>query len=221
MLAIFPGIQSLVREADYERLAIVIRSRYLGDLGAMPMVSMENLLESVGFKIHQMTHSGLGSILVKDAKGIFRATAVVNPGLDAMGKRFILAVLLGHYLFTMEPTIARGEFDGKGYTIDTLKELINSETIAGGASGQPSLLFAAALLMPQAMFLRASARFKNNQQVAEFFGVPEDLVALRKTCLVPSGQPSVDIKDTPTELSPPGLKRLRQIAKVMDDSVEI
>ena len=178
MIAIFPEIASRAAAGDAEGLGILIRKYFGGAEPTAPRIDMRNLISSVGIKIEAMTLPALAALLAKDDRGSFEIVALLKQGLDPLAERFMLAHMLGHFLFDIQPQIARGEWTVSGFQEFTcpLKRYsvgFNAAelSVADLKVEERADNFAAALLLPRGMVRRAMDRLGDPEQVAAFFGV--------------------------------------------------
>lgn len=233
MIAIFPEIVTCVASGDLERLSILVRRYFAKSEAQRPCMDMRNAIQNLGVDVQTLGYPEYGSLLARDDKGQFTVTMVLSDrALKATDERFLLAHMLGHYLLHIQPKIAQGEFSVSGFR----------ETIAPWeryASGAPrpnkksadmreveADEFAAALLMPRSMVVKAQAKLETADKLAAFFGVSEAVMGMRLEQLnpeIPAAQSTKKVETAaeeettkPAGLGARGMDRIRQIAKLMD-----
>lgn len=178
MIAIFPEIAAKAASNDFENLAVLVRKYFGGSDTYAPCPDMAALVDNVGIKIQRVPFECEGALLARDERGTFEIIAIVREGTEAEAERFLLAHLLGHFLFDVQPLIARGD-----WTVSGLREVVCPERrySNGFSTADVSAAelkkeeraddFAAAILMPRGMIVRAMEKIGNAERVAGFFGV--------------------------------------------------
>ncbi len=239
MIAIFPEIVSCVASGDLERLSVLVRRYFVKADAQKPCVDMRTAISNLGVAIQSLRYPEYGSLLARDDKGQFTVTMVLSEtALAPQHERFLLAHMLGHYMLHIQPKIAQGEFSISGFkeavapweryaTLESTSKLRAAELREVEADQ-----FAAALLMPRAMVLKAQAKLQAIDKLAEFFGVDEAVMAARLEQLnAPVKAAKADpaaattskkkrsgkiAADDAPKATGRGMDRIRQIAKLMD-----
>jgi Zn-dependent peptidase ImmA (M78 family) len=151
-----------------------------------PKIDVLGLVRHFGIPVGMAPIKYFGAIAVRDDQGDIRASILIGEALKQKQLNFTLAHLLGHFLLQIQPRLANSDWKSSGY-----KELIDpSRRYANGAGLDhvaPSDFaaedladrFAAALLLPRAMLLRAHEKLGDLRMVAEFFGVEVAVVERR------------------------------------------
>ena len=178
MIAIFPEIVATSSAGDVERLAILVRRYFGGAQTYAPKLDLAALVESAGLSLRFLGLSSEGALLAKDERGAFSIVMVVNQRLDSRATQFMIAHLLGHYLLDIQPIIARGDWQVSGYqeeicALTRYCKHSNGATTTRQDEGREvrADAFAAALLLPRAMVIRAMEKLQDPAKVATFFGV--------------------------------------------------
>jgi hypothetical protein len=178
MIAIFPEIASRAAAGDVDGLGILIRRYFGGAEPSAPRIDVRSVISSVGIKVESMALPSLAALLAKDDKGSFEIVALLKQGLDPVSERFMLAHMLGHFLFDIQPQIARGEWTLSGFQefscpLKRYSVGFNAAelSVADLKVEERADNFAAALLLPRGMVRRAMERLGDPEQVAAFFGV--------------------------------------------------
>lgn len=184
MIAIFPEIATCAARGQTEELVILARRYYAGKHKFSPKLSIERILQAAGIEVGKAIMSDLGAILAKDEQGRFHITMVMASGLDEPFERnFLLAHMFGHYLFHIQPQIARGEWTVSGFR-EEKSPLIRYIHSTANASAEHQVEveadnFAASLLLPKAMLARAFEKLGTPDRLARFFQVNERCVIRR------------------------------------------
>lgn len=229
MIAIFPEIVTCVGIGDLERLSILVRRYFAKHEAQKPNVDIRALINTMGIEIQSLRYPELASLLARDEKGHFEITMVISDrALAPEHERFLLAHMLGHYLLHVQPKIANGEFAVSGFReTDAPWERYASLSISASKSQTDQReydadKFAAALLMPKAMVLKAQTKLVEVDRMAAFFGVSKVCMEARLE-QVNTLPPRVTITkakktEAPAESTarPRGMDRIRQLAKLLD-----
>jgi hypothetical protein len=207
MIAIFPEIVQCAAKGDIERLALLCRKYFAEKEKFAPQMNLQPLLENCGIEVQELPLDCQGALLAKDEKGAFRIVAVIDPGIKAIQKRFLLAHQLGHYLLDIQPFIAKGDFHISGF-----REIVSPLDRYSIGSDMPELPavdldkehladdFAAALLLPMAMTKRALEKIADELRVAEFFGVTRECLKRRLDQLGLSSEAPINFLDAETRI---------------------
>ena len=178
MIAIFPEIVATSSAGDVERLAILVRRYFGGAQTFAPKPDLAALVETAGLSLRFLGLGSEGALLAKDERGAFSIVMVVNQRLDTQATQFMIAHLLGHYLLDIQPIIARGEWQVSGYQEEICALTRYCKQSNGNAAARKDEgremradAFAAALLLPRAMVIRAMEKLQDPVKVATFFGV--------------------------------------------------
>lgn len=227
MIAIFPEIAAAAAGGDPEKLAILVR-QYFGDQEVFaPRPDVVMILRNVGLAVENLPIDGHGALLAKDEQGRFTIVAVVGGIAYAAGDasvRFLLAHMLGHYLLDVQPLIARGDWQVSGYRetacparrYGAFAELADSPTSLAQARELKADQFAAALLMPVGMLRRAMQKLRDDERVAQFFGVTRACVARRASDVGLSTGAPVNFLHAEAKLSG-GQARMASDSKTFND----
>jgi hypothetical protein len=201
MIAIFPEIAAAAAAGDVERLAVLVRKYFAGPAVHAPQLDVASLLLGAGVEVQRLPLGGgtLAALLAKDERGAFNIVAVLGTGkISEPSQRFLLAHMLGHFLFDIQPLIARGDLQVSGYRESAcpLKRYGQGglEAEVGGQEmrrkEERADDFAAAVLLPKGMTRKAFASFKSDvERTARFFGVTRACLVRRLT--------QIDVLDAP------------------------
>ncbi len=200
MIAIFPEIRAAAARGDLEGLSILVRKYFADTEKYKPIVNIEQLVEKMGIPIEQIPMDSKGSIFAKDEKGRFRVAIGICDGLSVSEERFLIAHLLGHFLFDLQPLIAEGDLTSLGFKeiISPEKRYMNSGYGHNDSMAQSEKLsddFAAALLLPKAMVERAYEKLGTYKKTAEFFMVNELVLRRRLEEMNISEQEPINFMD--------------------------
>jgi len=197
MIAIFPEIAGRAAAGDSESLAILVRRYFGGAETESPKPDIRQLLSNVGIRIETMPMEGCGALLAKDDRGSFEIVAIVQAGCEKISERFMLAHMLGHFLFDIQPRIARSDWTVSGFQEAgcPLRRYSNgfmaTELSAADLRVEERADdFAAALLLPRGMVKRAIERLTDHDSVAAFFGVTTACLVRRLAQLQQSDAPA-------------------------------
>ena len=177
MIAIFPELVTCAAAADHERLAVLVRLYFGGEATFAPVLETEQLLIGAGIEVQRLPLDYEGALLAKDERGAFRIVAVVRHDLPKTEERFLFAHLLGHYLFDIQPMVARGELHVRGFreSLSPLQRYCSTNNqVAGDREADLDAradLFASCLILPNALVKRAYAKMGAVAPTAQFFGV--------------------------------------------------
>ncbi|NRA44773.1 MAG: ImmA/IrrE family metallo-endopeptidase [Oligoflexales bacterium] len=192
MLAIFPQLKSCVEKGQREHLAVLVRQYFGGDLAKKPQIDMEGLVEDFGIAVCRGPLSQyVGATLVEDQNGKFKVSLILSDGFNKSERQFMLAHMLGHFLFDIQSQLAMGDLSTRGLS-ESISPLVRYEQayypdIKKNRDIQREERaddFAACLLMPKGMFLKAYETLKDEALVANMFGVSEECVKQRYLRLV-------------------------------------
>lgn len=187
MIAIFPKITECAKKNDLEKLVCLVRQYFGGKHIYSVKLDVEQIFGSVGIRIDYLPIDYQSALLAKDEQGKFEIAAVINENMrSSPDKKFLLAHLLGHYILHIEPLIAKGELQLRGFKEEVSPICRYGQ---GGVSGHALSAedvmeneaddFAAALLMPKSFLKRALAKIEDQIKMAQFFGVPLPVLTRR------------------------------------------
>ena len=238
MIAVFPEIIRCIEENHIERLAILVRTYFGGPESRSPVIDLSHLIIHSGLQFIEKETPYHGALIVNDSKGKLKATIVCSPGLKTPERRFLLGHLLGHYFLNVQKNLLASQISTKGFGED-VAPLLRYESqlyspVNPGCEEKYADQFAAALIMPSAMFRKAWTVLNTAGKVAEFFQTSKAGVLRRHQELNPGqesakkpdglvsspSEPEVRVKARSTVEQKP-LKRLRQLAKKLDDTVTV
>ena len=187
MLAIFPQLKSCVEKGQREHLAVLVRQYFGGRLAAKPQIDMEGLVEDFGIAICRgPLNQYVGATLVEDCKGQFKVSFVLSEGFNTTERQFMLAHMLGHFLFDIQHQLASGDLKTRGLS-ESISPMVRYEQAYYPDIGKSEDVqreeraddFAASLLMPKGMFVKAYETLNNDGVIANVFGVSEACVRQR------------------------------------------
>lgn len=228
MIAIFPELVTLARAADIEKLAVMARRYYGGEETFFPRIDLERMLQNVGIRVERLVNGSQGSLLAKDEQGRFMIVALLDPQLESVAARFLLAHQMGHYLLDIQPLIARGDWQVSGYRESICpsrryasREVSPSRQAIDARREARADAFAAALLMPIGMLRKAYERLKDRERLATFFGVAPAVLAQRldQVGLTRSPLPQ-NFLDAEARLEGGGLRHLSANAETVEQLVQ-
>lgn len=190
MLAIFPEISTAAQTGDTERLSILARRYFGAGAATAPSIDVAGLIQNSGIPITRMCIKEFGAIAVRDERGHVQCSIVTREGLTAEEERFLLGHLLGHFLLHVQPRIARTEWTSSGFREQLLPSARychapELDAPIASMTSQQRLLenaadeFAAALLMPSAMLLKAVDSLRVTTKIARVFGVTSGMIERR------------------------------------------
>lgn len=178
MIAIFPQITQCAASGDIEQLVVLVRQYYGQDETFSPKIDVKKLMRNAGFTVESMALDCHAALLARDEGGKFQIAAVLNENLSEFSQNFTLAHMLGHYFLDIEPLIAKGEWQVSGYRelscpLDRFTGQVRDEGLAKDELRKEMLAsrFAAALLLPKSMVVKAYEKFSDETKCAEFFAV--------------------------------------------------
>ncbi|MDD9950966.1 MAG: ImmA/IrrE family metallo-endopeptidase [Zetaproteobacteria bacterium] len=191
MISLYPEVLRLAKSKDYEKLGVSIRRCFLSEQQARPQLAVADLLDEMGFDvIEDASIAYLAVTLMVQSQGKLDSTIILQKRGADFKANFLLAHCLGHALLhlqfeLLERSQTRAGFRETQYTLETFMQTdFTAAPVQKAALYEHEAdLFAAALLLPQAMFVRAMQRLPRVQQVAEMFAVPAPFVVARKRCL--------------------------------------
>jgi len=193
MIAIFPEIAGAVAAQEYEQLGVLVRKYFGEDEKFKPQPDLERLFRQVGIIVDTQDVPYDGAMVARDEKGRFDVMAILSQNLDCrLKKRFLMAHQLGHYFLHIQPLIARGDWRNSGFRetscpmkrYELLVENVN-ETEEDEKREQDADRFAASLLLPRGMLLRARAKIEDPEVLASFFGVTKAVLTRRLEEVMP------------------------------------
>ena len=255
MVALFPEILESGRHGDIEQLAILARKYFGRETGRMPGISVDEILADLAVPVGRCADC-LGKIAIDDRHGRLKIGLAVGAGLRLEEDRFLKAHLLGHFFLHIAPNAAEGEPSVTGYREDEspyqryCRQSYDGAEDAGDIERQADL-FAAALLMPRGMFVRALSALGSEEKAASFFGVTQEAVVARQFLLSSPADGTVPMSKSsslevageadataqkvakqaatqaykrsaqPAPTKRAGLKRIREIANQIDSTVSL
>jgi Zn-dependent peptidase ImmA (M78 family) len=184
MLAIFPEISAAVQSGNLEQISILARRYFASGSWSAPCIDVARLVKESGIPIVRLRLKEYGAIALRDEKGSIQCSIAIRDDLSAEDEAFLLAHLIGHYLLHIQPKLARTEWTASGFK----EAILPSSRYAGGLTSSASATdpmedaadrFAAALLMPAAMLIKAVETLKDEHKVARLFGVSHTVIARR------------------------------------------
>ena len=248
MIAIFPEIVHLAITRDFEALSVAVRRYFAVGKPAQLKLDVEALVQDFGIPLRRESIDCPALIAGEDDRGRFEFHMVISQGLNPLEARFAAAHLLGHFLVDIQPLLARGEFERSGLKEDVSPLLRYLSRMGGSDREVAADHFAASLILPPAMVLRAFEKLKEPRLVADMFGVSSALVIRRLEDLerlarppMPSSSlednlasPHVNYKKivepyqkerTPPSTqanpeTPRGMDRIRNLARKIDKSMD-
>ena len=247
MIAIFPEIAHLSMTGDFEALSVAIRRYFAVGKPTDPKLDLEALVKDFGIRVRFEAADCPAIMVGMDRNGRFEFEMLLSSSLSPLESKFAMAHLLGHFLFDIQPLLARGEFDKSGWKEDVSPLVRYLSRIVKDDGEQLSDQFAAALMLPQGMVLRAFEKLSDPKQVGDVFGVSGGLVTRRledlerlspRTKALPKfeeslASPQVNYKKTVEAYPKPqtpanvdqgprktqGMDRIRELARKIDKSI--
>ncbi len=247
MIAIFPEIAHLSMTANYEALSVAIRRYFAVGKPTHPKLDVEALVRDFGFGVRFEELDCPAVMVGEDINGRFEFDILISSTLNLLESRFAMAHLLGHFLFDIQPLLARGDFDRSGWKEEVSPLVRYLSRIVKDDSELVSDQFAAALILPQGMVLRAFEKLGDAKLVGDVFGVSGGLVTRRledlerispRAMVTPTfedklASPQVNYRKTieayPKPQSQPhsdhkpaktqGMDRIRELARKIDKSI--
>ncbi len=233
MIAIFPEIIQCIQKNNIELLALLIRKYFGGSDASAAQLPVNRVIESFGIDIKYKELDFLAALLVQDKKGTFEITFVIKKHLEPLEENFLIAHLLGYYLFCFQSEVAEGKITKTGYRVTASplqryireqhkklkKEVHNQENAADH--------FASCLLLPKRFVLNAYQKKPSFKELAHFFKVSEQLMQARLLKLdcpinnLKPETPEASFKETTSDkkLTKFNLEKIREIAKKIDSTV--
>ena len=248
MPVVFPEILHCLQENNPEKLSFLVRKYFGNEQCHSHRPDITRIIQNAGISITRKSTAWHGALVCKDQRGTLRANILYDPATEQNGCRFLLAHLLGHYFLEIQKEMTGKARPLPGFGEDISPQLRYENQIYDNTPGsereRAADLFAASLLMPAEMFIKASQSLKSDPAIGAFFLVSEKSVKRRASLLAvdeearpakPPAKPPLEKDAIPSsEPSRPGLNetppggkthkpfnRLRQLAKKLDKSVEI
>jgi Zn-dependent peptidase ImmA (M78 family) len=186
MLALFPEVIMASEQKDFEKLSIIMRRYFSGLKDGAPAINMQQLLAKFGISFGYLSMDGFGVVGVRDEAGKAQCSIAICKGLELAEEAFLIAHLFGHFVLHIQPKIARTEWRSGGfkeielpltrYTRSGFKSL-RRESL--GVEEEADL-FAASLLLPKAMFIRACERLPGQtSRIASLFETTPEVITRR------------------------------------------
>ncbi len=179
MLAIFPELAAVAANQDIETLACLVRRYFGGEQTFSPKIDMQALACNVGIKISSITIEDYGAIAAKDQSGSFVVDIVLAELADGdrQERNFLIAHMLGHYFLHIQPFLLRGEWSNTGFK-EEYRPLLRYQQDSYSLHQNQELMweqeadrFAAAILLPKSLLLRAKKKLSRIETIAQFFNV--------------------------------------------------
>jgi len=203
MIAIFPEIVHLAITRDYEALSVAVRRYFAVGKPAQLKLDIEALVQDFGIPLRRETIDCPALIAGEDDRGRFEFYIVVSSSLNSLESRFAMAHLLGHFLIDIQPLLARGEFERSGLKEDVSPLTRYLSRMGGNDREMAADHFAASLMLPQAMVLRAYEKLRDAKLVGDLFGVSSSLVTRRLEDLERISKPAVPASSLEDNLASP------------------
>ena len=140
---------------------------------------MQVLVHNAGIKISSITIKDYEAIAAKDRSGSFAVEIfLTNKCDDYCERNFLIAHLLGHFFLHIQPFLLRGEWKNTGFK-EQFRPLLRYQQDSYTLLEDQARLweleadwFAAAILLPKSLVLRAEKKLSKIEAVAKFFDVP-------------------------------------------------
>lgn len=246
MIALFPELLNLVKSEEFEKLSIAVRKYFAPEDAKSPRANILAMMMRIGVQVEKAQLKNFGTIAASDQGGNFRVVVVYKNSGNPIEDRFLLAHMMGHLFFDIQPLIATGDFGKGGFKEDLHPAERYSQSSVLSVASEPLLRseeladeFAAALLMPKAMFLHAYTKLNDLNKTAHFFAVKPEWVGKRFESLQQANsgskestvQPKITIKPSRAgasaivpantqlkhEIEPlTGMARLRKLASLLE-----
>jgi hypothetical protein len=117
MIAIFPELAKCVLVNNVSRLTMLTKQYYAPEHAEGKKLNVADLINNIGIQLCRGPIKELAVILAKDSNGIFEVSIILNNKLDLRDEehQFLLAHLLGHFFWHIQPKIAKGEWGSSGF----------------------------------------------------------------------------------------------------------
>lgn len=187
MIAIFPEISHCAKEGDIERLVLLVRRYFLSEKPFSPRTDIDALVNSYGVVVREMPMDHEAAICWKDENGTVEIVGCIKSrSRSPYERKFLLAHMLGHVLMDIQPKIADGELQTSGYR-ESESPVDRYENKSWDHVGEANVedvedradRFAASLLMPAPMLIKAHRKIKDLDRLAQFFGATPNSVKRR------------------------------------------
>lgn len=202
MIAIFPELASAAVAGNIEELAILVRRYFGGEEARVPKPDIARIMAVAGIQLVRSPIDSLAAIAVDDTNGRFRIVLFIGDRLNPYEERFAISHCLGHIFLEIQPRIAAGQAGKLGFKeVDSpmrryISQKSSSEQLGSNNSEEHRAdHFAAALLLPQGMVIKACEALADYDTVANFFGVTSDVVLARLRQLNVLSRPPVSFLD--------------------------
>lgn len=190
MLAIFPEIKKCVEKNDIEQLAFLNRKYFGGEHRYSPKLDVQQLAQSFGIVVIDSDSDYLATVAVKDVGGKPQIFVALDQSLPKIEQKFLLAHCVGYIQIKIQTQMSKRELGKLGYGIklSPLERYIGKHGRRQGGYAYPhkeerdTLLadqFAASLLLPKGMFLKALNTLEDYIRVGHFFEVSTECVKKR------------------------------------------
>ncbi len=226
MFAIFPQFVELAAQKKHvEALASAFR-QHVQVVDIEPHeFPIDSALKNFGIEVHEQPLTECGAIVIKDRQQEFQPYLLLPSTQYRLGRRFLLAHLLGHLFFDIQPLISQGKNFPRGikeHESPLSRYLKNPPKQA--ASETLCDEFAAELLVPARMIHKTLSPAET-LQLASQFGVSAAFLFRRNG---QPAQPAAPHKDKPSSRADAAskkefsdvLSKIRNIAKKIEPSVK-
>jgi Zn-dependent peptidase ImmA (M78 family) len=250
MLAIYPELSQMARSGKIEELSVAVRKYFGGTSYASPRIKVSSLLHEIGIPVLKGNSPDVGLIAAKDHGGTFSCQIGIRHGIPESEENFLLAHLLGHYFLDVQLLVLNSDakqWAARERCLPHLRYTHQNNLDSKDDLQNDAVLdqFAASLLLPKSMVVRAFEKLHSTEKVALFFGTLPSIVERRLDDLMMTSEKKergveggkvastqVGKKTTSDQIvasaevnqqSPAapllkgkGMERLRQLAKSMD-----
>lgn len=177
MFAIFPEILNQTQAGDLEAVTCLVRKYFADGQVFTPNLRVSEICANAEIKVRADARNCAAKMEAWDANGQFRIEISVHPEIKNQRElNYILALMLGHVFWELQPKMAKGELQRSIFEKkhSPLRELLLSPDAATQVD-----LFACSLLLPKAMVKKAMGALSSPKDVAAFFNVDLPLLDFR------------------------------------------
>lgn len=109
MFAIFPKLYNAIKNQNINEISLLVREYFEPTSLNTNKINLNKLIKNIGVQVTtaHISNNSLGFIVAKDENGIFDIQILINSNYNFMPfeKDFLIAHLLGHLFFDIQPKI--------------------------------------------------------------------------------------------------------------------
>ena len=119
MFAIFPKLYNAIKLHNINEISLLIRKYFNPSSLNTNKINLNKLIENIGIQVKTapISNNSLGFIVAKDENGIFDIQILINSNYNFIPfeKDFLIAHLLGHLFFDIQPKIIDTTWINNGF----------------------------------------------------------------------------------------------------------